>query len=384
MHCHYSESASSKDSYLVSNMLRTDVNNHPVESIIRTINKENIKVDLTLCPGDFTNKTDPQGFISGWDFTLEINKELDGKEVIATLGNHDVDSYMTFSSYSLEIAKGIKKGFPLKNDDDCDKFWSKGCVFIEGDDYRILVINSSHYHYNKEAAMSGKVGDDLINYIEEYLDKVKDDKICIALAHHHPIDHSRSKLGEEDKIVNGDGLLEVLGKFKFDLFIHGHKHDPLLRYHNFHTTSTKIPILSSGSFSAISNLGWTSRRNTFHKIDIKKSGNDLSKGRITTWTFVPKSGWKIMSDDEGFDAYTGFGFDGNLQDLVNKIVLEVEDESVKYWSEVVKVVPDIEYLTPIEATKLEGLLKIKGLILSGRLSQNPEIISNKKAINGSK
>ena len=181
-----------------------------------------------MCPGDFTNKTDVQGFISGWDFTLEINKELEGKEVIATLGNHDVDSYETFSNYSLEIAKGIKKGFPLKDEDDCDKFWSKGCVFIEADDYRILVINSSHYHHNKKASGGGKVGDDLIDYIDEYLAKKNDDKINIALTHHHPIDHSRFKLGEEDKIINGDSLLEVLGKYNFDLFIHGHKHDPLL------------------------------------------------------------------------------------------------------------------------------------------------------------
>ena len=381
MHCHYSES-SSKDTYLTSNMLRTDPNNHPVESILKTIKKEKIKVDLTLCPGDFTNKTDVQGFISGWDFTLEINNELKGKEVIATVGNHDVDSYETFSNYSFEVARGIKKSFPLKNEDDCDKFWSKGCVFIEADDYRILVINSSHYHYNKKSAAAGKVGDDLINYIDEYLVEQNDDKINIALAHHHPIDHSRSKLGEEDKIVNGDALLEILGKYKFDLFIHGHKHDPLLRYHNFHSFGTKIPILSSGSFSAISNLGFTSRRNTFHKIDLIKTKEKPSKGRITTWTFIPKNGWKIVNDDEGFDSYTGFGFDGDLQDIVDEIIAEVGNEQIKSWPDVVKVIPDIEYLTPKEAKQLELKLKDAGLILSGKLSQIPEIISNTKAKNG--
>lgn len=375
LHCHDSNNGVDA-TYLKTDLLRTDAKNHPVESILNVIDKDSISVDLTLCPGDFTNRSNLQGFISGWDYILEINSKMGGKEIVATLGNHDVDSHETFSTYSLEIAKGIKKGFPLKDENDRDKLWSKGCVFIERDTYRILVLNTSHYHHKVEESKSGRVGNDLVEYVEQYMSQIEDDKINLVLAHHHPIDHSRFELGEHDKIINGDKLLEAIAPFGFDLFIHGHKHDPLLRYHNFHGSNKRIPILSAGSFSAKSNLGWTSRRNTFHKIDIEKNNNSKSCGSITTWTFIPRSGWKIMNDDEGFHAKTGFGYTGTVIDLLAKIKAEVGNSTIKQWEEVMKTIPEIEYLIPTEADELYKLLKEDGLLLNSKLSESPEIISN--------
>lgn len=378
LHCHPSGNGVN-DTYLKTDMLRVPVLNHPVESIIQVIKKEGITTDLTLCPGDFTNKSDKQGFISGWNYTLEIHEKLKGKEVIATLGNHDVDSYGTISDYSFEVARGIKRGFPYNDENDCDTFWSKGGAFVEGDNYRVLVINSSHFHYNVKAAASGKISDELLEYIDEYLGETKDDKICIALAHHHPIDHSRLDLGEEDKIIKADDLLEILGKYKFDLFIHGHKHDPLLRYHTCYKSGHTIPILSSGSFSSTTNTIFSGQRNTFHKIDITKKGNDSSKGRIKTWSFMPKIGWKTRYDEEGFHSYTGFGYRGTLIDLADKILKLVGNSPIKPWKDVITTIPDVEFLIPVEADELVKILKSKNLILGGgKISEIPEFIGNTK------
>ena len=269
LHCH-PNSSSDDCSYLYTDLLRTDSKNHPVESLNNLIHKDGLQVDVTLCPGDFTNKSNVQGLISGWDFALEVNKHLKGKDIIATLGNHDVDSYQTFSNYSLELVKGISKGFPLRCENLRNQFWATGCAFIEENDYRILVINSSHYHYNKDTSGSGKVSKELINYVDEYMEVHGDNKISIALAHHHPITHARLELGIDDIIVNGEELLEALGKHKFDIFIHGHKHDAWLRYHPCSESPHQIPIFSSGSFSAKSNLLYTGKRNHFHIIDIQK------------------------------------------------------------------------------------------------------------------
>ena len=129
--------------------LRVPADDHPVESLLNVIEEEGFSVDLTLCPGDFTDKANIQGFISGWSYSLEINRKLKGPNIIATVGNHDVDAYNNYSNYSLTTAKGIKQGFPLASEEECDTFWSKGCVFVEHDDYRILVINSSHFHHNR-------------------------------------------------------------------------------------------------------------------------------------------------------------------------------------------------------------------------------------------
>lgn len=384
LHCQPSNCCSdetySNDSYLKTDLLRDSISDHPVESLLHLIRKDEIKkVDFTLCPGDFTNKSSKQGFVSGWDFSLEIHRELESQDILATLGNHDADSFGSTSSYSLTIARGIRKGFPLSDNTLCETFWANGCAFVEKEDCRFLVINSSHFHHNKSEAGSGRIDDVLLEYVKDYLSKNNDDKIKIAMAHHHPIDHSRMRLGEEDKIVNADDLLKILGENLFDLFIHGHKHDPLLRYHYCTGTSHKIPILSSGSFSAISNLSWTSQRNTFHRLEITKDGNAPCVGKIRTWTFMPRSGWIINSDDNGFHPFTGFGYHGTLEDLMTRVIQEIGDEIIKQWAHIVGKIPEVSYLTPEEAITFQNMLRERGYTLSPKISENPEDIYNKNS-----
>src|SRR5690606_30243204 len=89
------------------------------------------------------------GLISGWDFSIEISQKLKSKEIIATVGNHDVDVYQATSNYSLTNVKGIKKGFPIANESNRDTVWSKGCAFIENEYSRILTIISSYFNITK-------------------------------------------------------------------------------------------------------------------------------------------------------------------------------------------------------------------------------------------
>lgn len=374
LHCHRTSDCP-HDSYLRSDMLRHPVNNHPIESLIGLIEQEGLEVDLTLCPGDITNKSDRQGFISGWDFCLEVHHHLNSKQILATLGNHDADSRNSSGSYSFEVAKGIRKGFPINDERARDTFWSKGCAFVESEDYLILVINSSHFHHNVDEASSGRVDDPMIDYVESYLSNCIDNRIKVAMSHHHPIDHSRLSLGEHDKIVNSERLLEVLGKYRFDLFVHGHKHDPLLRYYQCTDSEVRIPILSSGSFSATTNTSFTSKRNNFHIIELIKNGEDAACAVIKTWTFLPTTGWQVNVDDAGFHPYTGFGYAGTLQNLADRVASKVGDSKIVKWESIESDIPEVRYLIPMETVKFETLLKQRDLILSGRLFSSPEIVS---------
>lgn len=377
LHCHPKRKAGegNDESYLLTDKLRVPSNDHPVDDLLEKINNHKIdKVDLTLCPGDFTDKANQQGFISGWGFSLEIHRALDSKEIIATVGNHDVDVYGQHSNYTLDIAKGIKRGFPIEDETAQDIFWSKGCVIIERDIFRILLINSTHFHHNKEASKSGKVDDAMIEYIEKYLSSNNDDKIKIAMSHHHPIDHSILKLGEEDKIKNADSLLNVLGKYKFDLFIHGHKHHPLIRYHNTTSHSHRLPIFASGSFSSHSNLMFTSARNSFHLITLQK--DKICKGEIDSWTFFPNSGWKQPDDESGFPSYAGFGCEKSIDDLVEKIDDIMKDEGKITWDDLVKQVPDLIHLLPDEGKNLEELLSKKQIRMDKSLRAKPTLVYN--------
>lgn len=383
LHCHpkRTKEEGADCTYLLTDKLRNPVNDHPVESLLKVIRDWPIEVNLTLCPGDFTDKANTQGFIDGWSFSLEINQKLNSDNIIATLGNHDVDSHNSFSNYSLSIAKGIKRGFPLEIDSECDTFWSKGCVFVEKENYRVLVINSSHFHYNKLSAKSGQIDNDLIDYVHDYLKDKKDNKIQIAMSHHHPIDHSRFQLGEEDKIVNADGLLDVLGIYQFDLFIHGHKHDPLLRYFKTTKTNYQLTIFSAGSFSSTSNLMFTGMRNFFHVIEITK--DKKAKGVIDTWTFIPNKGWEINNDEHGFATRTGFGNDHSLEEIFASIKLLLENHNFMNWDEVITTIPDISHLIPADSKTLSDMLDANGYKLSAHIWKKGQQIFNLNRLNPS-
>lgn len=369
LHCHPEEARfKDNDSYLFTDSLRA--NEHPVESLRR--NFKDTEVDLIIAPGDFTNMANKQGFISGWNYVLEIKKILKANDIVATLGNHDVDSGNNYSDYSLEIAKGIKQDFPLKDELQQNEFWSKGCTFYEQDFCRILVINSCHFHYSRKIAGSGKVDEDMLNYIDSYLEDKIDGKIQIALVHHHPIDHSRQKLGEYDKIVNADDLLNLLGKYKFDLIIHGHKHDPLLRYYNTTQTSFKIPVFSSGSFASSSNNLWCGARNFFHIIEIGKD-EDIVSGEIHSWTYFPQNGWKFIYDESAFPPYSGFGNNLRIQEILEKIYVFMDTPS-KDWSELQSAVPEVKYLIPQEMEELHRELKNRGFFLDAVIGNFPQKI----------
>jgi 3',5'-cyclic AMP phosphodiesterase CpdA len=377
LHCHPKRKPEegNNETYLLTDKLRVPSKDHPVDDLLHKINKNEIsEVDLTLCPGDFTDKANVQGFISGWGFSLEIHRALNSKEIIATVGNHDVDVYAKHSNYTLDTAKGIKRGFPIDEEAAKDTFWAKGCVILERETYRILLINSSHFHYNKEAAKGGKVSDEMIEYVDNYLSSHNDNKIKIAMSHHHPIDHSRLKLGEEDKIHNADPLLNILGKYKFDLFIHGHKHDPLIRYHNTTEYGYRLPVFASGSFSSYSNLMYTGVKNAFHIITLCK--NKVCKGEISTWTFSPNIGWTQPDDESGFPAFTGFGCEKRVEEIVDSINTIMSKHGRIDWKDIVEKIPDLQYLIPEEGKYLQALLKEKQILMDKALRAKPTQLYN--------
>jgi predicted MPP superfamily phosphohydrolase len=377
LHCHPKRKPEEgkDETYLLTDKLRVPSKDHPVDDLLQKISKNIInKVDLTLCPGDFTDRANVQGFISGWGFSLEIHRALESKEIIATVGNHDVDVYAKHSNYTLEIAKGIKRGFPVEEEIAQDIFWSKGCVILERESYRILLINSAHFHYNKEAAKSGEVSDAMIEYVDDYLSKKNDNKIQIAMSHHHPIDHSRLDLGEEDKIHNADSLLNILGKYKFDLFIHGHKHDPLIRYQPITGYSYNLPIFGSGSFSSYSNFMYTGVKNVFHLVTLNKE--KVCKGEIDTWTFLPKVGWTQPDDESAFPVHTGFGCNMDVESIGKKIVQLMSDKGKLNWGDLIVKIPDLPYLLPEQGKLLQELLSKNNLLIDKPIRVRPTEIYN--------
>lgn len=380
LHCHPEHKESHMNGTLLfSDKLRAPSKEHPVENLLEIIQQNQVKVDLVMSPGDFTHMSDKQGFFSGWSYVNELARALDATDVIATVGNHDIDSRHDHSKYSFDIPKKIKQNFPLKKS-DIGLFWDKGFTFIEDERYQILVINSTHFHTHYEQsnpnspienpAVKGKVEAGQIEEIEEYLQKNNaEKKIKLCLCHHHPIKHGRSNLGEYDFVENGEDLLDILGKYKYDFFIHGHKHDPFLRYYNT-LSGYQMPILSSGSFAATAQIMYASKFNYFHIVELTKEANAQAQGKVETWTFKNKIGW-TNDKDEGFYPYSGFGYLGSLPKIVQKIKGILQKKSIHRWAEIQKQVPEVQFLTPDQMDTLEGLLGKEKIRINPNIGVGP-------------
>lgn len=287
-------------SFLFTNQYPNPKNHHPIESLkdIKTLNKIE-KIDYLICPGDITDKIDTTGFNFGWRYLQDISNIFNCKEIIATIGNHDLDSRNVHKTQMepLYSAKNINELYPFSGDKT--KFWTDNFEIIEREDLVLLNINSSASHVKSE-----KIGVEGNISIKTFLDGITVEKIKektslykdnpkpkIVLLHHHPIqfsDYFAPNYNDSDFLNGGDKLLEILNENKFQLIVHGHKHVPKW------TNLSGINILSSGSLAAIQNLFETNSKNSFHLIKLFTyidSKNSYKVGEMFTWEFTKGIGW---------------------------------------------------------------------------------------------
>lgn len=347
LHCKHSKSDTNDDTWLLSDKMRKPVNQHPIQSLIDTIRKEKIESDLLLCPGDISNKTDPQGLITGWSFLEELKTELGAKYLIASLGNHDVDSRGIYNKYDyLNLPRKLKENYPFDFRDAKKAYIADRFCFIEIDDILIFNFNSSHSHSNAESALESLITDDILEEIGNELNGLKKHyKFKIALTHHHPIMHSNVGFTyrDQDHIEKGERLVDILNSFNFQIFIHGHKHEPKITNYN------GIPVFASGSISSITNLKETGSYNCFHIITLNE--ND-KKGTIENWEYTFGVGWSLASIK--LRPSFGFGFQGNVEDFCSdiKLFFDKENKSRITIDEFKNIFPDFNYLTPNDYSKV--------------------------------
>ena len=379
LHCHPKKSENENCTTLFSNILRDDVNSHPVQSFIEYYNgslqEEFPTVDYLLCPGDITNYSDLQGFISGWDYVKEISSLFQAGDTYATLGNHDIDSRHINSEYFLTIPQGIKKNYPIA-DHEIGTFWEKGFTFIEKEELQLLIINTTHFHTHTDPVnnptVKGLIRTSAIQEIDKYLNMNSDNsKIKIMMCHHHPIQHDDRNLGAYDFVENGDQLVAILAKHKYDLIIHGHKHFP--KFKKYSTDSGEIQILSSGSFSATNQIQFASKFNYVHLIEIEKE-NGLSKGIIKTPNYKFQIGWH--NNSEGFDYKAGFGSTRQYNEILDEIISVTDNEPIIKWEDLCNKIKDLKFIMPSELNEIIIKLEQRDYGVTFDQSKYPNLVYN--------
>jgi predicted phosphodiesterase len=359
LHCRLASAAN--DSFLTVGGPRIPSDRHPVESLLELIDRENVKADGLLVPGDLTNQASKEGLHTGWDYVQEIGRKL-GVPVIPVIGNHDIDSHKKDPSNPVfHIAQTLRRGFPFRNEEDVRRFFSDGYCLQQVGAAQLIAINTVLDHTDKVSAKRGVFGIERIKSMERALQGQLTSPLRGALMHHHPILHTGPFLRDTDVIQTGDALLDALRRLGCRFVIHGHKHFTRLSYVD------GVAVLACGSFSAMLQVFGTSIGNTFHVVEVQGERPEDVRGTVNTWVFQYGSGWsRSNSRYKGFPYLAGFGRKASLSDIITalKALAETDrDQSRFNEHHVLNSAPDSEYLTPSEREQVNLSLLEDGLKL---------------------
>jgi Predicted phosphohydrolases len=336
----------------------------------------NIDVDLLVALGDMGNKGCPVGIKRGWEVVKDMGIMMNAKSIVSTVGNHDVDSRKIFNSDPFHLIQNLDVTFPTTKQLNNKDYWKNGFTIIENEHYNLLLINSVHNHKNEKEAEHGLFSDESMNMLENSLQNIDVSKLGIAICHHCPMEHSRMGSKNTDLMYNGDQLIPLLDQFNFEIIIHGHKHDPMLRYGSGSGDSSIV--FSAGSFSGFQDILLPAGgMNTFHVIYININQNSRSTGIIDTWFFVPTKGWKKEVPNPYFKSKVGFGTRIDIKNKAQKIFdwfLSSEKKQLLYLSEFIPYFPELSFLIPIDLERLIIELKRKKILISkGDINEDTRI-----------
>lgn len=332
-------------------------NQHPISGLLELIDREKLRADLLLCPGDFGDKARPAGIYYGWQAMQKVGERLGVSRVVGTVGNHDVDSRHVYTDPDPKgYLQSLAPLFPLGSDDLNDKFWAKNFAEIAGDAWRLIILNSSAFHGGKEDEIGfGRIADRTLSRLKNLLVSETPKAINLLLCHHHPHKHSEIGLGDFDEMKGGQQLLELIGSGEYGewLLIHGHKHHPKIQY-AAGTQSAPI-VFSAGSLCAklYAELG-TRVRNQFYIIELPYHVYSTygMVGTFAAWDWAAAIGWlPARSSGSGLPARGGFGFRGNLHALSQRVASLVATAALP-WAKIGQSIPEVEYLLPDDLSVL--------------------------------
>jgi predicted phosphodiesterase len=331
---------------------------HPLRGLAHIIERDKLSVDLLICPGDMSDKADPAALIFAWNKLNELKDQLGAKHLLATAGNHDVDSRNQHDDHDPKgNLQSLNPLFPGVDQALCDRFWSRNFVIVELEDVRVVLLNSAAFHgYGSDAEPEfrhGRVSSKTISALRAAL-AGGEKRINILICHHHPITHNPVNEEDYSEMMGGDRLIDLLdsGVYGSWLLIHGHKHYPRLAYASGGASS---PIIfSAGSLSAFLYQKIASRaRNQFYIIEIPIGDLDALEldlaGTLTAWDWINMSGWQPAGVGSGLPHQVGFGWRESARTIAAMIAKNLEDKpAIVTGEELLIAIPKLRFLRPEE------------------------------------
>jgi predicted phosphodiesterase len=346
-------------SFLLNSSVAIPDRPNPLQSIPELLEQEGLDVDWVLCPGDISDKANPDAQTFAWQQLKTIKDALGASALIGTAGNHDIDSRLLLNGFDPKgHLQSLSPAFP-GIEEASDKYWARNFHILINDNVRLLNLNSSAFHgyhsddesnKSKSEYRHGRVSVATIDQIKSEL-KERSLPINILLTHHHLYKNDHIYAEDYSEMVLGGRLVRELTEITNSswLIIHGHQHYPELRYG---PGTVHVPVIfSAGSVSAVLESPLSSEAaNQFYHVTLEtdQSGTNgwTPCGVVRAWHWAKRSRWERSPHTFNIPYEVGFGCREQPSEIAKKIASVVIEQAKPFMEmrEVFGLVPYLRFL----------------------------------------
>jgi predicted phosphodiesterase len=341
----------------------------PLETFQSLIHTNGIRADYLVVPGDICDKANGKALRAAWAKLNEIADHLGGAEIVATAGNHDLDSRYRHHPYDpRNVLRALQPSFQTSTEPDINAYWANGLAILQRDNIRFVLLNSCAYHGSGENELNyGRIDELTLDAFRRRLEEPTPFVFNVLLCHHSPIPFPVVGSDPQDHMRNGQNLVQALNNDnKLWIVIHGHRHAARIWWGPGDFSSPVL--LAAGAMGARIPAPYNLRvRNQVHFVELfsNVSPDIQVGGTIQTWDYVVDFGWEKALPLDGLPAQCGFGHRGNPSVLAGRVQSAFESHGGPIpWQLVQEEVPEIAFLTPhsykafVDRLELEFSLRI--------------------------
>ncbi len=333
-----------------------------VDKFLTFVKDTKLSADYILVPGDVTDKAHPMEAKLASECLQKIGDALSvpNEKVLFVPGNHDYSWHF----HDIADKTGIMwshRYIALRSDQfifsEINENAEIGNLFEKDyfslwryDDVIVVGYNSASAELPSDKVKCGNIKEEHLEAMEKAFKDLgikSDSRLKIFMLHHHLHDFKAPKGSKHDYSLaqNGESLITLLRKYKFDFIVHGHRH-----YSCFDAQNCVVPIFCSGSFSAQIGTEWAREvSNQFHIIEInEKRIKKHICGIIQSWSNTFE-GWEPSPTLRnrpiiGYQRAFGCSLDDEyVSQAVKKVLSTLTHEKIRFsWRE--NIVPNIPYL----------------------------------------
>ncbi|PBB68015.1 hypothetical protein CK228_12840 [Mesorhizobium sp. WSM4312] len=342
------------------------------------LDEEGLDVDWIICPGDIADKAEPTAQEFAWRSLCELKKKTRARLLLATAGNHDVDSRLKYNDFDPKSSlQALLPPFPGIDDKTSDTYWSRNFhIYTEGP-VRLLNLNSSAFHgyHSEEVADTskseyrhGRISEYTIQRIENAL-QGGNYPVNILLTHHHPFPNDKIYDSDYSSMIFGSRLVDRISQVTSSswLIIHGHQHLPEVSYG---PGKAHVPVVfSAGSFSASIEAPYASiAPNQFYHLTLATDSADTKNwspcGVVRAWHWELRHKWQRSPLTFSIPYGSGFGCRAQPSVLAHQIASEVNGspDPLLEGKHLFSKIPELRYLLQDSLHEVLKLLPKLGVV----------------------